>query len=64
MMETFKSRDWFFNHNAKVFKVIYTFNAPPVDFKKEKINVMGMPLLTREKCGALEDLSDEAKEGA
>jgi len=64
MMETFKGRDWFFNHNAKVFKVLYTFNAPPVDFKKEKINVMGMPLLTREKCGALEDLSDEAKEGA
>ena len=64
MMETFKARDWFFNYNVAFFNVIYTFNAPPVDFEKQTINVMGMPLLTREKCGKLEDLSEEANVGA
>ena len=62
--ETFNARSWFFNYNIAFFKVVRTFNAPPVDFEKQTINVMGMPLLTREKCGALEDLPDEAKEGA
>ena len=61
---TFKAQDWFLHYNVESFNIVHTFNAPPVDFEKQTINVMGMPLLTREKCGALEDLPDEAKEGA
>jgi len=47
IVKTFKARDWFFNYNVPSFNVIDTFNAPPVDFEKQTINVMGMPVLTR-----------------
>lgn len=63
-VKIWSARDWFFNENTDVFTIVRKFNSPTVDYEKQTINVMGSSILTRENCGTLEDLSEDAKSGA
>ena len=62
-VKDWSARDWFFNENTDVFRVVRRFNAPTVDYEKQTINLMGKPLMTRENCGNLEDVPEDAREG-